>query len=224
MLAKTMQRWGEEFAADNDGHSLMNLIWYRSYEWDEKEASNHETEDCEYDFDRLCQAVDFYNSNDIPNAIEIWLDLAEKGSALSMLELGRCYEFGRGVTLDRVEAEKWYEKAFQKGSQSAMLKCADAAASRNEFSSCEAILQGGIDQDWTPAIFWMAWYRHKRSADSATYRSIFPMLRKAAGRGHPAANFFLTNYMVRGKFGIVWIPLGFLRAIRFGVGIVGKYD
>jgi hypothetical protein len=95
-----------------------------------------------------------------------------------------------------------------------MLKCAKAATSRNDHAACEAILQVGVDQDWAPAIFWQAWYRHRRSDSKETYQAILPMLKTAAGRGHPAARMVLAGCMVRGKFGLFRVPIGFLLSVR----------
>jgi TPR repeat protein len=114
-----------------------------------------------------------------------------------MIEIACCYEFWRGVSRNKAEAEVWYRRASASGSQLAMLKCAKAAASRHEFGRCEGMLQIGADRDWTPAIYWLAWYRHKQSNSSVTYGESLSLLRKAARRGHAAARMILAIFMVR---------------------------
>lgn len=217
MSSERLQRWRDEFAADHDGRSPYEQIWHESHEWDRIHANAAELAEREDDLDQLDRAVALWEAGQPSQAIGIWRELADRGSTWSMLELGRCYEFGAGLPADPDHAEQWYKLALAGGSQEAMLKCASAAASRGEFAACEAILRSGIDQDWTPALFWMAWHRQVQSADKATYRAIFPLLKTAAQRGHPAARFFLVNFMSRGKFGIGRIPLGWSRAVQFAI-------
>lgn len=38
---------------------------------------------------------------------------AEKGDPEAQLELGKAFEYGRGVPRDYVEAEKWYKRAAE---------------------------------------------------------------------------------------------------------------
>jgi len=40
---------------------------------------------------------------------------AESGNATAQYNLGYCYEYGRGVAKDYVEAAKWYRKAADQG-------------------------------------------------------------------------------------------------------------
>lgn len=219
-----MHRWQEEFAADHDGLSPMGVTLRRSSEWDREHANTAELSGREFDADRLWRAFDLYDGGDFSAAFQIWSELADQGSVWSMIELGRCYQNGRGVERDVAEAERWYKRAFAGGSQIAMLKCAQAAAWRQDYTACEAILQVGVNQDWTPAIFWLAWYRHKQSESRETYRSILPMLRKAAERGHPAARMYLASFMVRGRFGRLRVPLGMLLAVRTAVAEMGSRE
>ena len=41
--------------------------------------------------------------------------LAEKGDAEAQLNLGYCYDMGKGVAEDKAEAVKWYRKAADQG-------------------------------------------------------------------------------------------------------------
>ena len=40
---------------------------------------------------------------------------AEQGHASAMVDVGLCYEYGRGVEIDKTEAVKWYKKAADLG-------------------------------------------------------------------------------------------------------------
>jgi TPR repeat protein len=219
-----MQRWEDEFLEAHDGMGPSNLAWQRSLEWDRANANLDELQAREFDVDRIWHAIGLFDEKDYEGAFRIWLDLADHGSVWSMIEVGRCYEFGYGVDRNIDEAEKWYRRAFAGGSQTAMLKCAKAAARREDFSACEAILQVGVNQDWAPAKFWIAWYRYKQSKSRKTYRSIAPLLKDSARLGHPAAEFYLANFTVRGKFGLLRVPLGFLRVVKLSIKQVMVYD
>lgn len=217
MWSKLRQRWDQKFASDHGGHSLVDLVLYKSYEWEWIHSNQDSLEEYEPDLSRIDVAGELYNSGNILESLQIYFELAGKGSIWSMYEIGQYYEYGRGVSIDSTEAEKWFKMAFANGSQPGMLRCAHAAASRQDFTACEDILKVGVDQDWAPAIFWLAWYKLAQSTDKATYQAILPSLRKAANYGHPAAKLYLGNFMVRGKFGVLWIPLGLLNAVRFGM-------
>jgi len=198
-----------------DHAELWGRIWAGAGEWDREHANSDELwREC--DRDALRQAHELYEAGDRAGAFQNWLDLAEQGSVWSMIEVGRCYEYGRGVPADPTMAENWYRRALAGGSQIAMLKCAKFAAQRGDYTAAREILQAGVDQDWVPAIFWFAWYCHKQSATGETYRAILPMLKDAARRGHPAARVILANFMVRGKFGRWRIPIGIRLVIRLG--------
>ncbi len=207
-MPKFAQHWNEEFAAWNGEQAA--LMWQKVNDWDQAEANRDELEARETDIQRGWKAIKLYEKDYGSDALKIWRGLAEMGSVWSMIEVARCYEYGRGVTCDPAEAEDWYKRAFAGGSQEAMLKCAKAAARRGDFTACEAILTVGVNQGWVPAMFWMAWYRHKQPENRKLNRSTQRLLENAARRGHPAALFFLANFMVRGEFGALRVPLGCL--------------
>lgn len=210
-----MQNWGTEYAANHGGLNPFQLMWRDTWEWDRDHAGFSEFAASEPDVERIWEAGQLSDEGKYSEAFQIFLELAESGSVWSMFEVGRCYDIGLGVTRDDSEREQWYYRAFKGGSQLAMLKCAEIAALRCDYELCDDILKVGVGQDWPPALFWLAWYRHKQSESRATYNSIRPLLKSAAKRGHPAARCFLAHFMVRGKFGRLWVPIGFLLVARW---------
>ena len=222
--ASFWKRMSQRCAESHPGFDPFGWAWHETNKWDRASANKDELQARESDMEPIWQAVKFAETSDISSALGIWRDLAAKGSVWSMIEIGRCYEYGYGVEQDQAEAEIWYKQAFAGGSQLAMLKCAKAAASRGQLAACEEILKPGVDQDWTPAIFWLAWYRYKRSNNWATCRDILPQLQKAARRGHPAAQMILANFMVRGLFGWWRIPVGFYHIVRFSISYANRND
>lgn len=130
---KLTRHWLEEFAADHGGQSPADFTWRRSTEWDRNHANSKELAEREADMDRVYEAFELAEAGDFSSALRLWTELAERGSVWSMIEVGRCHQFGRGVVRDPDEAEAWFRRAFAGGSQIAMLKCAAAAASRGDY-------------------------------------------------------------------------------------------
>lgn len=56
-----------------------------------------------------------YQSQDYATAHKLWLGLAEDGNASAYFNLGRLYTFGEGVSIDLLEAYKWFTLADRGG-------------------------------------------------------------------------------------------------------------
>ena len=216
-LLATIRRNRNECAESHPWVNPWNWVWADTDRWDMANANWDELDEREPDLELICQAMDLNEGGNYSEALSIWTSLSKQGSVRSMIELGEHHEYGYDVPLDLGLAETWYRKALVGGSQYAMLKCAHIAASRQDFSECDAILQPGVDIGWASAAFWQAWYRYNRCDSKETFRTIFPLLKIAAKCGHPGGRVYLTNFMVRGKFGIFRIPIGFFRAVCLAI-------
>jgi TPR repeat protein len=223
-LSSFVRRRSLECAAAHPHLDPWGAAWARTDKWDRQHANRNELLRREADRDRLEQAYELHMSADSEAAFAIWHALAEQGSVWAMIELGRCYEDGDAVATDLDMAEAWYERAFAGGSQIAMLDYAKLAARRGDYATCEDVLRVGVEQNWAPALFWLAWYRIKQSKTKQTYRAIRPMLKNAAAQGHPGAMMVLANFMVRGKYGLLRRPVGFLRLLRASMADVGNRE
>ncbi len=62
-----------------------------------------------------------YQKNDFEKSLKLLQPLAEKGDARAQYLLGRQYQFGQAVKVDRAEAYYWYRRAEAKGHQEAKL-------------------------------------------------------------------------------------------------------
>lgn len=62
-----------------------------------------------------------YQRNDFEKSLKLLRPLAEKGDARAQYILGRQYQFGQGVKVDRAEAYYWYKRAEAKGHNEAKL-------------------------------------------------------------------------------------------------------
>ena len=56
-----------------------------------------------------------YQNKDYATALRLWLGLADDGNTSAYFNLGRMYLFGEGVTIDPLEAYKWFTLADMGG-------------------------------------------------------------------------------------------------------------
>jgi len=61
-----------------------------------------------------------YAKRNYDEAFKAWYPLAEAGDPMAQNNIGFMYRKGRGVTLDEVEAIKWYRRAAEQGFADAM--------------------------------------------------------------------------------------------------------
>lgn len=182
-------------------------VWDRNNGW-ESWATN--AEDHWWDkpeAERLIAVVDLWDS-DPAAAFQSYKELADEGSIHAMIWLGHCYDRGHGTEASFDNAYDSYQRAIDAGSWIATLDKAALLFNHERFDECEACLKEGIECEFIPAFYWLAWYRIKRSKTLATYDSVKPLLTRAASEGHPQARGFLAISMMLGKFGWREIPLG----------------
>ena len=173
----------------------------RSMAWDYQHTNDAAIWDAELDKEALREAIDLAATSP-EHAFEIWLALAGRGSVWSMVEVGRCFRQGIGVSPDVERSEDWYRRAAGRGSQRAMLRYSGLLRAREDYAACEAISRIDAEKHWAPAMFWLAWYRLKQSRTRDTYQGARPLLEEAASQGHPAAKWLLAKSMAHGRFGL----------------------
>jgi TPR repeat protein len=93
--------------------------------------------------------------------------LAERGSVWCMRLLAYSYEVGRGAAADLAEAERWYRRALERGSQQAQLRLGRMAERRRDFAECERIYARGVADRWAPAMYYLAQVKLRRPRTSA---------------------------------------------------------
>ncbi|MGH7023104.1 MAG: hypothetical protein ACREEB_05865 [Caulobacteraceae bacterium] len=149
------------------------------------------------------------------SAFPVILELAELGSISSMDRVARCYFFGTGVLADLSQAEAWFRRAFEGGSQSGMLGYAGRLAARGDFETAETVLKVGVARDWAPALYWYYWCSVERSRSRATLLEMRPYLERAYALGSPLAQRSLSRRLSRGQFGLRAIPRGWRLILDF---------
>jgi TPR repeat protein len=195
---------------------VSDLVWLKSYEWQEQQATDGDVWNAELDQAALTQAEDFDNNGDPERAFQLWSELAENGSIWAMVCVAACYNQGTGVGRDSAKAEEWYERAYRGGSQRAMLRYAGFFIKRGDYAGCEAVYNVDAAQDWPPALFWLAYCRLKQSHRRADYMRALPLLERAADDGSPIAQRLISTWMSWGRFGLLQIPRGFKLKLATG--------
>ena len=98
---------------------------------------------------------EYYDDKNYIEAIKYFQKAAEKGNANAQYNLGCCYEYGKGVSVDYTEAVKWYRKAAEK-------EYADA-----QFNLGCCYENGkGVSQDYTEAVKWYRKAAEQGQADA----------------------------------------------------------
>jgi len=153
-------------------------------------------------------------SSDPEAALRVFVDLAEGGMAWAMETVADYYAHGTAVAADFERSQDYYCRAIHAGSWMATLGYAKLLAGHGYFDECETLLRDGVEQDFIPAYFWLAWYRLKQSPDAATRRAVRPLFERAAEAGHPAAEMHLARMRLSGRFGLREIPAGIRAFLR----------
>ncbi|WP_164158312.1 tetratricopeptide repeat protein, partial [Sandarakinorhabdus rubra] len=61
------------------------------------------------------QGVEYWRAGKWDEAVKMWQPFAEQGDADAMFNMGQAWKLGRGVALDKANAQDWYRRAAVKG-------------------------------------------------------------------------------------------------------------
>jgi TPR repeat protein len=176
--------------------------------WDYAQVDSGRLWDREVEPERLRAAMRLLRTAP-DKAVEELLDLALTGSVVAMNVVGERYYWGRGVAMDERLGETWFRKAFEGGSQRGLLNYGKALRWRGDLVLAEAVFRSGADQDWAPALYWLAVVLTTRSAGRQARREARLLLERAAAKGSLAAKWRLSRDMAHGRYGFLEIPRGF---------------
>lgn len=168
---------------------------------------------------RLAEKALAAQDSDPEAAFRMHLEAADAGSVWAMEVVASCYHRGTAAEADFIRAQDYYYRALCGGSWMATIGYARLLAGQGYFEQCEEVLEDGVQNDFIPAYFWLAWYRYRRNQTAETCREIRPLLEVAAGRGHPEAELMLARLMARGRLGLRDIPKGLGRLLE----MAGKF-
>lgn len=195
----------------------------RVMRWDYAQVDHSALWKAESDPDELRAALQLVRDEPEQGFADL-LDLALGGSVIAMTAVGECYYWGRGVTESAAKAETWLSKAFEAGSQRALLTYGKALWSRGELDRAEAVFRRGVEADWPPALYWLAVVLLHKKDDRATRRQARTLLERAAARGSLAAQWKLASDTTRGRFGLFEIPGGLRQMARLAPEWMAWHD
>ena len=136
---------------------------------------------------------------------------AENGEPNAQLHLGWLFEFGKGVDRNLMEAERWCRQAAGSHSPRAEFYLASLLFRRQDYAPARDWFERAAAQGFAPALYQLAvMYRHGFGVDADHTRGT-DYLRRAADLGNLLAKRDLIRDMVKGKQGILLIPLGLVR-------------
>lgn len=158
----------------------------------------------------LVAASELQNS-DAKAALSRFLALAEGGSVWSMIHIGVAYGRGSdGASKNHTEAERWLRLAAEHGSCRARIYLANLYVMQSDFAAGEKVLQPCLAEGLAPAMYTMARVKLKqrpRTAERSEEARV--LLEQASALGDLGAQWDLSRYMVRGRFGWHRIRQGF---------------
>jgi hypothetical protein len=152
-----------------------------------------------------------YEQTDTAESFKQYLALAESGSVWSMAAVGQMFHAGTGTTKNLAQAEKWLVRAYQAGSDYGLI-CLGYLFERTERSEkAQEVYRTGSARGFVPAMIYLA-ASYRRSPDWAQRRhETLSLLENGRAAGELFARHWLTTAMVRGWFGLKYIPEGFRR-------------
>jgi len=163
------------------------------------------------DQERLREFAALWESNP-RDAFPEFVALAEAGSVWSMVRIGCGYRDGLGVRRDKRCAERWFDAAFDRGSDYGLIWSARMARSRGDFAKAKATLSVGVERCLLPAMVALAGLEIKTAKSSEDRERARSLLESAIANGFLPAKRAYACAMAHGAFGWRNIPEGFRRS------------
>lgn len=161
----------------------------------------------EPDLTELRQAYDLLTV-DRPQALARLTSLADRGSTMSMLYIAKSYATDNPSKENLLEAEKWYLKAGEKGSDFALYSLGKLYIKVGKLGEAKKIFSSDSLQNYLPAIHELGRMYHYgigTAIDLALARSF---LERASAQGHVFAKRELAGMLSRGSSGLLQVPRG----------------
>jgi TPR repeat protein len=129
--------------------------------------------------------------------------LAERGSAMSMLQLGFAYGNVPGVTFDRGRQEYWYKRAAVTGSLYASMTLGRFYCIVDRYQEAVAEFERGLAGSYAPSIYLLAGLYYRGEGVEKNLGKYKKYLIKATTLGHLLAERSLAKLLLSGRYGFV---------------------
>jgi TPR repeat protein len=161
----------------------------------------------EPDLIELRQAYDLMTV-DRPQALARLQSLADRGSTMSMLYIAKSYVTADLSKGNLLEAEKWYRRAADQGSDFALYSLGKLYIKMGQTAEAKAIFSSNSLRDYLPAIHELGRMYHYGIGGEKDLRLARSFLEKASAQGHVFAKRELAGLLSGGSFGLAQVPRG----------------
>jgi TPR repeat protein len=186
----------------------LAILNRKDFDWLEAQSNNVAIMERESDPQLVYQAHDL-RETDPAACFKQYLALAEGGSVWSMAAVGHMLENGTGTDRDLVQAEAWYSRAYEAGSDYALIWLGLLYLRSNRHENAQDIFRAGVDRGFAPAMYYLA-FSYWKSGDWLQKRDeAMSLLQRGFAAGDLGAQRFLLVSMLRGRFGLRHVPAGF---------------
>ena len=124
-------------------------------------------------------------ASDPEKSLQALLAFAKRGSVWSMIQVAHCYGVGWGTPVDPLREEDWYRRAFEAGSERALLDYGALLFSRGAIDLAEGVYETGAGKGWAPAMCHLARLRLKQPSPREGRMAIYSLLESAREQGSP---------------------------------------
>jgi TPR repeat protein len=177
------------------------------FAWLDAQTNNVAIMEREADPASIYQAHDLLKT-DPAESFRQYLALAERGSVWSMANVGQLFENGTGTARDLAQAEKWYLRAYEAGSDYGPIWLGHLYQESRQYEKAQDVYRAGVERGFVPAMvrlassYWNSPDWPKRRDEALT------LLERGSAAGDFSARRYLAVGMTRGWFGLRHIPDG----------------
>jgi TPR repeat protein len=185
-----------------------NAAVHRSrLDWADTQINKMALWEDEADQERILHAHSLLKT-DPAQSFKEYLALAEQGSVWSMVPVGTNFETGQGALQNLAQAEAWYRRAYERGSDYGLLRLGQLYLRSKRYAEAEVVFRTGVERGFAPAMFPLAWAYSKSAHWPQKREEALMLLERASAAGDLSARRFLGTAMARGWFGLRHIPSG----------------
>jgi TPR repeat protein len=178
--------------------------------WLEAQSNNAAIMEREADPAAVHQAYDLLQTNPAQSFIQ-FLALAEQGSVWSMASVAQMLEVGTGTAKDLAQAERWYLRAYQAGSDYGLIWLGALYQRSGEYEKAQEVYRTGAERGFVPAMVRLAACYRNSPNWRQRRKEAMALLKRGSAAGDLFARYSLAIAMTRGWFGVRHIPEGFRR-------------
>jgi TPR repeat protein len=120
-------------------------------------------------------------SDDPTQSLQEYLALAEQGSLWSLVRVAAAFASGTGTPVDPAQAEKWYRRAYEGGSDVGLLRLGHHYLRSRQYTKAEEVFRTGTERGLAPAMSRLAW-TYSKSAHWSQKREDAARARGRRGR------------------------------------------